>query len=200
MEASSRGVRPARPAPRRVFCSMRTDRRNPGKKPTLTDKQQRFVTAYIETLEVQPAAIAAGYSKRSAKAVGERLLGQRRIIEAIARHGRTDAGDVSRRKDQPITKSWITDELTELYRTVKACLPTRDGNDGKAPSGTSLQSAIKMLELLIKHLEDQGLQGRDDQANGEPDLSRLGRDELRQLEAILARTVPEARSAGARGP
>jgi Terminase small subunit len=173
--------------------------RTPTKTKTLTEKQQRFVTAYIERLDVRSAAIAAGYSKRSAKAAGVRLLGQRQIIEAIARCGKTAQGGESRHKDAPITKSWITDELTELYRTVKACMPTPGVEDGKAPSGTSLQSAIRMLELLIKHLEDEGLQGREDQAKSEPDLSRLGRDELRQLEAILARTVPETGSAGARG-
>lgn len=177
---------------------MQSARRTPGKGRSLTDKQQRFVTAYVETLDVQSAALAAGYSKRTAKTVGGRLLGQRRIVEAIARSGKK-VDSVGRRMDVPITKSWITDELTELYRAVKACLPTPGSDDGKAPSGASLQSAIKMLELLIKHLEDEGLHAREDQANSGPDLSRLSRDELRQLEAILARTVPEAGSAGARG-
>lgn len=178
---------------------MRSDRRNPRKKPTLTDRQRRFVTAYVETLEVRSAAIAAGYSERHATAVGERLLGERRIVEAIARHGRASDTGGGRRAEEPVTKGWIIDELTELYRAVRACLPTPAGDTGKAPSGTSLQGAIKMLELLIKHLEDEGVHGREDQANSGPDLSRLGRDELRQLEAILARTVPEAGSAGARG-
>ena len=150
-------------------------------------------------LDARTAALAAGYSTRHAKAVGERLLAQRRIIEAIARQGNATQDGGDRRTSEPITKGWITDELTELYRTVKACLPTPGGEDGKAPSGASLQSAIKMLELLIKHLEDEGLQGREDQAGGEPDLSRLDRDELRQLEAMLARTVPETGSTGARG-
>jgi hypothetical protein len=56
-----------------------------------------------------------------------------------------------------------------------------------------------MLELLIKHLEDDGLKGRKDPEGSEPDLSRLDRDELRQLEAILARTVPETGSTDTRG-
>jgi len=178
---------------------MQSDCRKPSKRRNLTDKQQCFVSAYVETLDVPSAALAAGYNKRIAETVGERLLGQRRIVEAIARSGNKADDSIGRRGDEPITKSWITDELTELYRAVKACLPTPGSDDGRAPSGTSLQSAIKMLELLIKHLEDEGLQGREDQANSGPDLSRLSRDELRQLEAILARTVPEAGSAGARG-
>jgi hypothetical protein len=178
---------------------MRSDRLKSGKRPDLTEKQRRFITAYVDTLDAGTAALAAGYSKRHAKAVGERLLGQRRIIEAIARHGNSAQNDGNRQTGEPITKGWITDELTELYRAVKACLPTPGGEDGKAPSGASLQSAIKMLELLIKHMEDEGLQGREDQTGSELDLSRLDRDELRQLEAILARTVPETGSTGARG-
>ena len=174
------------------------------KKQALTEKQRRFVTAYIEKLDSRAAALAAGYSKRHAQTVGERLLSQRRIVDAIARRGRAANQDKSESRREglvaggPITKSWITDELTELYRAVRAFMPTDGGAGAKAPSAASLQSAVKMLELLIKHLEDEGLNGAEDQADSEPDLSRLDRDELRQLEAILARTVPEAGSAGAR--
>jgi Terminase small subunit len=178
---------------------MRSDGLRSGKRPALTEKQRRFVTAFIETLDVHAAALQAGYSKRHAKAVGVRLLGQRRIIEAIARRPKAGQGVGDHRTAQPITKGWITDELAELYRAVKACLPTAGGDDGKAPSGASLQSAIKMLELLIKHIEDEGLHRMEDQADSEPDLSRLDRDELRRLEAILARTVPETSPTGARG-
>ncbi|HEX9770051.1 MAG TPA: terminase small subunit, partial [Kiloniellales bacterium] len=52
---------------------MRSDRLRSGKRPALTEKQRRFVTAFIETLDVEPAALQAGYSKRHAKAVGESL-------------------------------------------------------------------------------------------------------------------------------
>lgn len=178
---------------------MRSDGRTTGKRQSLTDKQRRFVTAYIASLDAQSAAVEAGYSERHAKTVGGRLLGQRRIVEAIARHAKAGQDGGDHPTGQPITKGWITDELTELYRAVKACLPTPGDDDGKAPSGASLQSAIKMLELLIKHLKDEGLHRMEDHTDGEPDLSRLDRDELRQLEAILARTVPETGPTGARG-
>lgn len=172
---------------------------NTTRKTGLTEKQRRFVTAYVETLDARSAALAAGYSKRSAKAAGERLLAQRRVVDAIARQGKAASHHGESLARETITKSWITDELTELYRAVKACLPMPGGDDGKAPSGASLQSAVKMLELLIKHLEDDGLRAGEDLASGEPDLSRLDRDELRQLEAILARTVPETSSTRACG-
>ena len=177
---------------------MRSDESKAGKRQYLTDKQRRFVTAFTVSLDGQSAAIEAGYSKHHAKAVADRLLGQRRIVEAIARRAKSGEAGGNRPTDATITKGWITDELTELYRAVRACLPTPHGDGGKAPSGASLQSAIKMLELLIKHLEDEGFSGLEDETDGEPDLSRLDRDELRQLEAILARTVPETGPTGAR--
>ena len=48
-------------------------------------------------------------------------------------------------------RTWITNELSELYRTVKASLPTPGNQEGKAPSAAALQSVIRTLELLIKH-------------------------------------------------
>ena len=41
--------------------------------------------------------------------------------------------------------------MTDLYKTVKACVAGSGEQGGKAPSGASLQSVIKTLELLIKH-------------------------------------------------
>lgn len=52
---------------------MPSDCRKPGTRRGLTEKQQRFVSAYVETLDVPAAALAAGYSKRTAKTVGESL-------------------------------------------------------------------------------------------------------------------------------
>ena len=169
-----------------------------GNRHKLTDKQRRFVSAYVSTLDPRAAALAAGYSQRHAKTIGERFLGQRRFIEEIARHGLATDDSAAPHLDEPITRRWITGELTELYRTVRACLPA-PGQDGKAPSGTSLQSAVKMLELLLKHLEGQTPPSGAERAESEPDLSRLDRDELRQLEALLARTVPKAGSTDPRG-
>ena len=117
----------------------------------LNDKQQRFVAAYVEGLDPHKAALAAGYKPRGARRHGERLLGQRPIVEAIAR--RAGGGPAPSPARTPVTRAWITEELTDLYKTVKACLAGSGEQGGKAPSGASLQSVIKTLELLIKHLE-----------------------------------------------
>ncbi len=124
----------------------------------LNEKQRRFVAAYVEGLDPHKAALAAGYKPRGARCHGERLLGQRPIVEAIARlAGGAPAPAASPPRtpitQTPITRAWITEELTDLYKTVKACLAGSGEPGGKVPSGASLQSVIKTLELLIKHLE-----------------------------------------------
>lgn len=163
----------------------------------LTDKQQKFVVAYVDTLDPRAAAIAAGYSPRQAQRWGERLLARRQVVEAIARRGRGHSGTKDTTLHDPINRAWITAELTELYQTIKACLRAPGEGGAKAPSGASLQSVIKALELLMQHLEAEGPGGRAEESEGQPDLSKLSRDELRQLEAILARTQAEPGSAGA---
>jgi hypothetical protein len=170
----------------------------------LTQRQQSFVVAYIACLEPRQAALKAGYPPRAAAGQGERLLAQRPIVEAIARAVRdrptqADATAEPPAPRAPFTKTWITDELTELYGMVKACLTAPAESGAKAPSGASLQSVIRTLELLIKHLEAEGLCQTEEGGEAEPDLSRLTRDELRQLEALLARAQPDSGPEGA-GP
>ncbi len=157
----------------------------------LNEKQRRFVAAYVEGLDPHKAALAAGYKPRGARRHGERLLGRRPIVEAIARLAGGAPAPAASPPRTPITRAWITEELTDLYKTVKACVAGSGEPGGKAPSGASLQSVIKTLELLIKHLEAEGLRGAAGAGVPEPDLSRLTRDELRQLESILARAEGE---------
>ncbi len=165
----------------------------------LSERQRRFVSAYIGSLDPGAAAVAAGYSARRALQTGERLLSQRPIVEAIARRAGEGPEQDPVPQGSPITRQWITKELTELYRTVRSCLPGPGAEADKAPSGASLQSATKMLELLIKHLEEDGRDEGPGDGTGEPDLSRLSPDDLRQLEAILARTIAGSGAEGAGG-
>ena len=156
----------------------------------LTQRQRRFVAAYIDCLEPREAALTAGYKPRGAARLGERLLTRRPVVEAMARLARDRSAETGGPSRSPITRTWITEELTELYGTVKACLTAPGESGGKAPSGAALQSVIRTLELLIKHLEAEGLCNAEEGGEPEPDLSRLTRDELRQLEALLARAEP----------
>lgn len=155
----------------------------------LTDRQQCFIAAYIDTLDSRAAAIAAGYAPARAESVAVRLLARRDVVEAIARSARTQAAAREPLAGGGITRSWISEEITDLYRIVKSCLPAPGEGDGKPPSASALQTVIRALELLIKHLETAG-PGADAE-EPEPDLSRLDRDELRQLEGLLAKAQGE---------
>ncbi len=150
----------------------------------LSEKQQHFVRAYVDTLDAHGAALAAGYSARSARRRGERLLVQRPIIEAIARQARGNAAPEGAETQAPITRAWITEELTELYTVAKTCLPAAGEEGGKAPSAAALQNLIRMLELLIKHLEADGFSTAGESDEREPDLSLYTDEELRQMRAI----------------
>lgn len=155
----------------------------------LSERQQHFVRAYVDTLDAHAAALAAGYGARTAGRQGERLLVQRPIIEAIARHARRTAAPEGAETRAPITRAWITEELTELYTAAKTCLPAAGEEGGKAPSAAALQNLIRMLELLIKHLEAEGFgaAGENDgavQHSDETDLSFYTDEELRQMRAI----------------
>ncbi len=153
----------------------------------------------MDTLDAHGAALAAGYSARTAGRQIERLLVQRPIIEAIARQARENAAPEGAETQAPITRAWITEELTELYTVATTCLPAAGEEGGKAPSAAALQNLIRMLELLIKHLEAKGLGAAGESDEAQPDLSRPSRDELKQLEAILARAYDKPSSTGA-GP
>lgn len=52
----------------------------------LTPKQQRFVSEYLIDLNATQAAIRAGYSERTARSIGQRLLTNVDIQEAIRKH------------------------------------------------------------------------------------------------------------------
>ena len=99
-------------------------------------------------------------------------------------------GDKGPEAGTPITRGWITRELTELYEMVKGCLQAAGEAGGKPPSGAALQNVIRALDLLIKHLETDGLDEAGEAREPEPDLSKLDRGELRQLEALLERAQP----------
>ncbi len=154
-----------------------------------SERRQRFAAAYLDCLDPRQAALAAGYGARGAERHGQRLLADRRVVEAIARMTRA-AKDAVEPARELITRDWITRELTELYEMVKACLKAAGEAGGKPPSGAALQNVIRALDLLIKHLEIDGLHEAGEAREPEPDLSKLDREELRQLEAILARTRP----------
>ncbi len=103
--------------------------------PSLTAKQHRFVEEYLLDLNATQAAIRAGYSKRTAKAQGSRLLTHPSVSDAIC-----DAIE-ARSKRVEIDQDWVLNALVSIH---ESCI-----EDG------STHAALRSLELIGKHVHVQ---------------------------------------------
>ncbi len=67
----------------------------------MTPKQQRFVTEYLVDLNATQAAIRAGYSEKTARSQGQRLLTNVDIAMAI------EAGQAKRSERTEVTQDYV---------------------------------------------------------------------------------------------
>ncbi|MFW9297949.1 terminase small subunit [Glaesserella parasuis] len=125
-------------------------------KSKLTDKQQRFVEEYLIDLNATQAAIRAGYSEKTARSIGQRLLTFVDIQEAIQEAQNKRAERVNVTQDDVLKglleiismstgKQKITE--TELSKVDGSIVPMDVEKVCFEP-----HSANKALELLGKHL------------------------------------------------
>lgn len=98
----------------------------------LTAKQARFVEEYLVDLNATQAAIRAGYSERTAKAIGCENLTKPDVIAAVS------AAQDKRTKKVELTQEWVLERL--------AAEAEDHGEDSTA------SARIKALELLGKHI------------------------------------------------
>jgi phage terminase small subunit len=98
----------------------------------LTPKQRRFVEEYLVDLNATGAARRAGYSIKTAEAIGMENLRKPRIRECI------DAAMAARAAETAITAEYV---LTSIKRIAES-----------AESADDLAAALKGHELLGKHL------------------------------------------------
>lgn len=101
----------------------------------LTPKETRFVAEYLTDLNATKAAAAAGYSARTAKAIGSELLKRPRIKAAIAERQAELAEKIE------VTQEWVVGNLKSV---ADRCL---ENGEAFNPAG-----ANRALELLGKHL------------------------------------------------
>lgn len=135
----------------------------------LTKKQKRFAEEYLIDLNATQAAIRAGYSPDTAKAIGcENLtkpnikeyidkaiaerskrtgINQDRVIRELARIAFVNAANVIDTKDATI-KEGTSDDDTAAIQSVKVKSFGEDGVEREI----KLADKIKALELLGKHL------------------------------------------------
>lgn len=91
----------------------------------LTAKQERFVEEYLVDLNATQAAIRAGYSKKTARAVGCENLTKPDIAEAVRKK------QEERSKRTEINSDWV---LTRLSEEVEADLSDLYDEDGTIKS------------------------------------------------------------------
>lgn len=114
---------------------------------SLTDKRARFVEEYMLDLNATQAAIRAGYSEKTARQAGDRLLSNVDIQKALTEMMKT------RSERTEITADYV---LSAIKTTVERCRqaePVRD-SDGNETGDYKFDATntLKGCELLGKHL------------------------------------------------
>ena len=149
----------------------------------LTPKRQAFVTAYLRDGNATQAAIAAGYSAKTAKSTGSRMLTFADVQEAVG----------ARLERVGITAERVLEELGKIAFVAMDAGAAAD-SDGLLLS-VRVPDKLKALELLGKHLklftdkvEHTGKDGEAILFEQAPDVSALSLDDLKQLRELVAKT------------
>lgn len=117
----------------------------------LTAKQQRFIDEYLVDLNATQAAIRAGYSAKTAKQIGSRLLTNVDIASGIARR------QEARSEKAELSEAWILDKLRDNVERSMVAVPVMVFDHDKkqmVESGEYTYQgnvANKALELIGKH-------------------------------------------------
>lgn len=118
----------------------------------MTNKQTIFVAEYIKDFNATQAAIRAGYSEKTAGAIGAENLTKPEIQEAIS------TAMSERAKRTELTQDYIVSNLMEIVsRTMQATPVIRKGEQLTDENGQGVwefdaKNALRALELLGKHL------------------------------------------------
>ncbi len=151
---------------------------------TLTPKQQCFIEEYLIDLNATQAAIRAGYSPRTARAIACENLAKPDIQEAIAKAKR------ERSEATKIDSDWVLREAVTLYQRciqeIKPALHPKSRRQLKDDSGNLLftfnaAAANRSLELVGKHVDIGAFKDRLEVSGGLSLVERLqrGRDRVR---------------------
>lgn len=124
------------------------------KKGTLTDKQKRFIDEYLVDLNATQAAIRAGYSPKTARAVGSENLTKPVIVDEIK--ARLDGITQKTAYD---AEAWRNDLILLKKRFMQERPivdaegnPFIDENGDPIVTTAEPSGALKALELLGKHM------------------------------------------------
>ena len=148
----------------------------------LTPKQQCFIEEYLIDLNATAAAIRAGYSPRTARAIACENLAKPDIQEAIAK------AKIGRSEATKIDSDWVLREAVTLYQRciqeIKPALHPKSRRQLKDDSGNLLftfnaAAANRSLELVGKHVDIGAFKDRLEVSGGISLVERLQRGRAR---------------------
>ena len=115
--------------------------------PPLTAKQALFVCEYLIDANATQAAIRAGYSEHSARAIGSENLAKPAVIAALA------AAMAARVERVELNADWVLRRLKENVERAMQAEPVRD-RFGQETGEFVYEGAVanRALELLGKHV------------------------------------------------
>lgn len=140
----------------------------------LTDKQKRFISEYLVDLNATQAAIRAGYSAKTAQAIGTENLSkpliqaalqdamekrarrteitQDRVLLELARIGFCDPRKLFDDDGNPLSVSAIDDDTAATISLLDVDVTTDEYGTVTRSKRYRFNDKIKALELLAKHL------------------------------------------------
>ena len=165
----------------------------------LTARQERFVDEYLVDLNATQSAIRAGYSAKTAKQQGARLLTNADVKKGIAE------AKQSRSEKTKIDAEYVLKGAVELFeRCMQNVRPAKNPKTGKPlfdDAGNALYvfnagGAARALEIIGKHIEVAAFKDRLEVSSGQSIIERLqqGRARIRKLnrDAVDAEQAPKA--------
>lgn len=128
----------------------------------LAPRQYRFAEEYVVDLNAERAALAAGYSARSARAMGFKLLAIPKVRRVV------DQLKAERSKRTATDADWVLQEARRLYeRAMGDIRPAVDrrgkqlvDDEGRACFVFNGTVAARALELVGKHVQVQAFEER----------------------------------------
>ena len=89
-------------------------------KPSLNNKQKKFVREYVKDFNTSKAMTKAGYSKTNATAGGRRMLENVGVKQEIEKYIQKDEGDVDARRREIVQKTheMMNADILDLYDSV----------------------------------------------------------------------------------
>lgn len=136
---------------------------------TLSDKQIAFCDEYLIDMNATQAAIRAGYSEKTAKQQGSRLLTNVDVQEYLASKSK------QRSEKSGITAEWVLAQAAKSYEVNAQLISDKDGNLVQANPG----AAKGFLELVGKHVEIGAFKDKVELSGG---LALTHEEALKELE------------------